>query len=254
MVQNRGKGGNSRRSVPANGGAKRSNRQPRPRETVNLNITSNALVRKQQGTGSPAYTYGRGWTVVENEEIILAITPTFETTGIAPATSWMRKIGFTAETADANTRINALNLTRFVGNFAKNFDKFTIEEIILEYRPVTPVTTAGGVALRFESDAHSNTLDDSAEAMASGNLNCQIAAAYEGIKLRVLPNQTNRLPQYDIQHAASVLANLGTTCAGSVRFATDQLMLSRTLTTATAVNVGYVKMKYRIKFINPSVN
>lgn len=250
MVQNPGKGGNSRRSVPANGGAKRSNRQPRQRDST----SSNALVRKQQGTGSPKMTYGPGWAGLENEEIILAITPNFATTGIAPATSWMRQIGFTAETVDATTRVNALNLTRFIGKYAQNFDKFIVEDIWLEYRPVTPVTTSGGVALRYESDPNSVTLDASAEAMASGNLNCQIAAAYEGIKLHVLKNQTNRLPQYDVQHTTSILANLGTTCAGSVRFATDQLLLNRTLTAAANVNIGYVKMRYKLKFLNPSVN
>jgi len=251
MAQNQVKGGNSRRSVPANGGAKRSNRQqPRQRDST----SSNALVRRQQGTGSPKMTYGPGWAGLENEEIILAITPAFATTGIAPATSWMRQIGFTGETADAATRINALNLTRFIGKYAQNFDKFIVEDLWLEYRPVTPVTTSGGVALRYESDPSSVTLDASAESMASGNLNCQIAAAYEGIKLHVLKNQINRLPQYDVQHAAAVLANLGTTCAGSVRFATDQLLLNRTLTVAASVNVGYVKMKYKLKFLNPSVN
>lgn len=250
MASNQGKGGNSRRSVPANGGAKRSNRQPRQRDST----SSNALVRKQQGTGAPKMTYGPGWAGLENEEIILAISPTFATTGIAPATSWMRQIGFTAEAADATTRINALNLTRFIGKYAQNFDKFIVEDLWLEYRPVTAVTTSGGVALRYESDPNSVTLDTSAEAMASGNLNCQIAAAYESIKLHVLKNQTNRLPQYDVQHAASVLTNLGTTCAGSVRFATDQLLINRTLTAAAAVNVGYVKMKYKLKFLNPSVN
>lgn len=250
MVQTQGKGGNSRRSAPANGGAKRSNRQPRQRDM----ISSNALVRKQQGTGAPKMTYGNGWAGLENEEIILAISPTFATTGIAPATSWMRQIGFTAQTADAATRINALNLTRFIGKYAQNFDKFIVEDLWLEYRPVTPVTTSGGVALRYESDPSSATLDASAEAMASGNLNCQIAAAYEGIKLHVLKNQINRLPQYDVQHANQALENLGTTCAGSVRFATDQLLLNRTLTTAGAVNIGYVKMKYKLKFLNPSVN
>lgn len=192
-------------------------------------------------TGVPRIMSTGDQIVVENQEIVLSVSGS-AAAGLIAASGFSTRLEFVN-----STTAGYLNTTKWITKLAVAYDKWRFESLELYFVPSLPVTTSGMYAMFFDSDPVRASVPGTVAA-ASGDMRAVSRPIYGEARLKVTPDQLNRLPQYETlaQTAPSATASQGT-----VVFVHDSILLSNGAA-AGAVAVGNVWMKYRIRFFNPS--
>lgn len=224
---------------PAPAQRRRAIRSP----AMNLPSTfeGSASSRRALRTGVPRVTSFGESIVVENHEVAIQVQGT-PASGVIPAGGAICIMQFVnAATA------NFLNSSKWVTKLALAYDKWVLEALDLEFIPSLPFTTAGMTSMFFDSDP-SRTTAPSGVIATSGDMRAVSKQVYCESRLRVLPNQLNRLPQYETTNGTTVN---GVANVGSINFCYDPIVITNT-TATSPVPIGNVWMTYRIRFLNPS--
>lgn len=231
--------------------------RPRARRNVNGRAGNNAPKSKQalqkQGftapptatrTGVPMYKHmPAGRVMVSNTEIALDVTGTLAS-GVIPQGGAIRVFRF-----DSTATGNNLNTTTWLNGMAKLYDKFIIRKLRLRWVPSVPVTYAGQIAIRWDSDPGKVTTDVGVKAI-SGDMNATATQVFNAMSLNVLNNQLNRLPQYETFSAAG---DTGVGTVGSMNVAYTAIT-SPTSTATGSLSLGLLWMDYVVEFLNPSAS
>lgn len=191
-------------------------------------------------TGRPKVRSEGDKIIVSNTEIAIEVNGTVGT-GTIPAGGAIRVFRF-ENVATGNN----MNTTRWLTKLALAYDKFKIRKLNLRWVTSLPVTYGGQVALRWDSDP-SKTAADASLLAVSGDMRAVATAVYNSASNRVMPDQLNRLPQYETFPQAG---DTGIATVGSINLAYSTITPPQGVT--GTVNIGYVWMDYEVEFLNPS--
>lgn len=193
-------------------------------------------------TGRPEIISSGDRIRVRNYEIALEVTGT-ATAGVIPAGGAIRVIRF--QNAAGPTVF--LDQQRWITKLALAYDKFKVHKLTMEWVPTVPVTWAGQIALRFDSDPSKITPDANLVAV-SGDMLAKVTQVANSISNPVMLDQLNRLPQYENFPGTG---DTGIATVGSINLAHSALTAPSN-TTVGVVTIGYVWMRYDVEFLNPS--
>lgn len=195
-------------------------------------------------TGGPVYRNSKnGRITVCNTEIALDVTGTLAA-GVVPAGGAIRVFRF-ENVATGNN----MNTTMWLNGVAKLYDKFIIKKLRLRWVPSVPVTYAGQVAIRWDSDPGKTTADSGVKAV-SGDMNATASPVFNAMSLNVMHNQLNRLPQYETFSSTS---DTGVGTVGSINVSFTNIT-SPTATAVGALSLGLLWIDYELEFLNPSAS
>ncbi len=190
-------------------------------------------------TGIPSITSKSDSIIVRNREIIQSLSAS-AVTGVIAAFGTSNPLAFGASTAFPSTT--------WLYGLANLYDKFIVKKFRLIYQPVVPVTTAGTVAVWFDSDPTS-TGAPTGYTDVSGNMNAKTASVYAPIEMDLRPDQLNRLPQYLTLLGGVAVSNL-TGSPGVLKWASSAVTVSSGVT--GTVSIGYLWADYEVQFLNPT--
>lgn len=218
------------------------NRRSNGQNMVNVQQPLFPITNRQ--TGIPKFqNLSNGNIIVSNREILQDITGT-AVTGVIPAGNVLRIFGF----SNTSGTTQYIDNTYWISKISKAYDKWRIRKLALSYQPsLAPGTTGGQLGYYFDSDPSRITAVPTIPNM-SGDMRARIQHIVEPSSLVVLPNQMNRLPQYET-YTATGDSTAGT--IGSLNVAWDPVSLGAS-TIAGALTIGRVFMDYEIEFMNPS--
>jgi len=191
-------------------------------------------------TGRPKIKSLGDRIIVSNSEIAIQVDGTVAG-GVIPAGGAIRVFRF-ENVATGNN----MNTTRWLTKIAQAYDKFKINKLNLRWVTSAPFTFGGQVALRWDSDP-SKTTADSGLLAVSGDMRALATAVYNTTANRVMPDQLNRLPQYETFPAAG---DTGVATVGSINLSHTPIVPPTGIT--GTINIGYVWMDYEVEFFNPS--
>lgn len=201
-----------------------------------------ASSRTAMRTGLPTIaSVGNGSITVENQEIAFSVNGT-ATAGVIPAGGSIKVMRF----ENVGTG-NNLNTTNWLTKIAIAYDKFILEDLEMWFIPSVAFTSAGMNAMYFDSDP-SRTTPPATVAAVSGDMRATSKQVYAEMRLKVLKNQLNRLPQYETFPASG---DTGIATVGSINFVHDSITLANAAAAGT-VPIGNVWMRYKVRFLNPS--
>jgi hypothetical protein len=193
-------------------------------------------------TGIPDIrSQGSGTISVTNQEIAFPVSGT-ASSGLISAGGTIKVFRF--ENSATGTSLNNSN---WITKIAMAYDKFIVDELEMWFVPSVAFTTSGMNAMYFDSDP-SRTTPPATVAGVSGDMHATSKQVYAEMRLKVLKNQLNRLPQYETFSSGT---DTGVATVGSINFVHDSILLANS-TASGNIDLGKVWMRYKIRFLNPS--
>jgi len=181
---------------------------------------------------------------VTNREIVATLSPVF-VAGVTPTLGYAFSLGFGAT---SNYVFSSNNSWLF--NIGNNYDKYRVLKIKFIWQPQLPVTTAGVVAMWFDSDPEATAAPASYRA-CSGNMNAKTCSIFEPMEITIRPDQLNRLPQYLTTVLTAAPSIPDTAIVGNLQFANSTITLSNAAA-AGNIDIGTLWVDYEVELINPS--
>lgn len=209
---------------------KQGKNSPAGRSIVRSLTTQDAQTLVMSPGAGQSMAGNRGGARVTNSEIIATLQTTI-TSGLFPA-------GGAATTFRFGTG-GGFSSATWLGQLGALYDKYKVNRLKLVFQPAMPTTTAGTVALWFDSDpgATAQTF-----AQSSGNMDAKTGAVYQPLALEVPRSLLNRLPEY-LTQLGTAAEHLETSTVGVAQVAWSSGIQSGI---SGAVTLGYLWATYDV--------